>query len=40
MVYVMPERARSSPASRVISTYDDASIVSNATNRLNRSPVR
>jgi hypothetical protein len=40
VTYVMPARIRDAPVRRVISTYEAVSISSNATNSVNRSPVR
>jgi len=40
ITYVIPERIREALVRLVISTYEAASMISNATNRLNRSPVR
>ncbi len=40
VTYVMPARMRLAPERRVMSTYEAVSISSNATNSVNRSPVR
>ncbi len=39
ITYVIPARTRRALVRRVIRTYEAESMISNATNRLNRSPV-